>query len=298
MFDYIIYLVSGRELQVTKCQCKVWVGGLRVAKTANPPQCGRHQNRIHQLVWLKGIFTGKRGVIFFGHWWQGFLYVFDQIKHASPGLTAGRSQLVAWRSAIFMEPVAVQVWNSMPRPQKSRYFLWFGMNTYIIIHPRRPNYLLCLTLELQLQHRDVGGESRYNRNTFILVHTHFTYIILYSHSYKSELIPTSWEPHHKSETGTTYHTPFPLILTPLKDHGLGGLHRSRTVSRVLHNVLWHLHPEWDGRPMDSQGKIWRFGASKASCAAWITMYSQVILPLMQYWWFGMLLICSNLFKAW
>ena len=181
-------------------------------KLPTPPQCGQLTSKPDTPIGLvEGNIYRKAWCFIFCHWWQGFLYVFDQIKHASPGLTAGRGQLVAWRSAIFMEPVAVWVWNSMPRPKKSRYFLVIWHEH---IHPSRPKYLLCLTLELQLQHRDVGGESRYNRNTLILVHTHFRYIILYSHSYKSEqLIPTSWDD-HKSETGTTYHTPFPLILTP------------------------------------------------------------------------------------
>ena len=43
----INYSVSGRELQVTKCQCKVWAGGLRVVKSVDPV-----------ITWAVAIKTG------------------------------------------------------------------------------------------------------------------------------------------------------------------------------------------------------------------------------------------------
>jgi hypothetical protein len=211
---WLIYSVSGRELQVTKCQCKVWVGGLRVAKTANLPTMWATDIKTGYTDWFGWREHLQESVVFY------FLPLMTELSvclwsdktcltgpHCRPRPTRclAERHLHGTCSCTSMKQHAP--------PQKKSIFLVIWHEH---IHPSRPKYLLCLTLELQLQHRDVGGESRYNGNTLILVHTHFTYIILYSHSYKSEqLIPTKkWEPHHKSETGTTYHTPFPLILTP------------------------------------------------------------------------------------
>ena len=148
---WLIYSVSGRELQVTKCQCKVWVGGW--PKLPTPPTMWATDIKTGYTDWFGWREHLQESVVFYFLPLMTGLSVClwsDKTCLTGPHCRPRPTRCLAERH--LHGTCSCTSMKQHAPPQKKSIFLVIWHEH---IHPSRPKYLLCLTLELQLQHRDV-----------------------------------------------------------------------------------------------------------------------------------------------